>query len=100
MTRLWELATYELKPRLNRMLGVSTIVVQGGQEPEFEVRPDPAKLLQTQTNIPAVLDAIGRSNMIDSPGLIESRHQHVLSLVCGQARTFDDLSTIDYNMKA
>jgi CzcA family heavy metal efflux pump len=94
MTRLWELATYELKPRLNRMLGVSTIVVQGGQEPEFEVRPDPAKLLQTQTNIPAVLDAIGRSNMIDSPGLFESRHQLVLSLVSGQARSVDDISNI------
>src|SRR5437588_557389 len=40
-TRLWEMATYELKPRLNRMPGVSTIVVQGGQIPEFEVRPDP-----------------------------------------------------------
>ena len=100
MTRLWELATYELKPRLNRMLGVSTIVVQGGQEPEFEVRPDPAKLLQTQTNIPAVLDAIGRSNMIDSPGLFESRHQLVLSLVSGQARTIDDISNIVVKMTA
>src|SRR6476619_7942430 len=49
-TRLWEIATYDLKPRLNRMTGVSTIVVQGGQEPEFEVRPDPAKLLQTSLN--------------------------------------------------
>src|SRR5438270_2937691 len=33
-TRLWEMATYEMKPRLNRMEGVSTVVVQGGQEPE------------------------------------------------------------------
>src|SRR5207302_7318258 len=82
-TRLWELATYDLKPRLNRMPGVSTVVVQGGQEPEFEVRPDPAKLLQTATNVPAVLDAIGRSNLIDSPGLFEQNHQLVLSLVSG-----------------
>src|SRR5229473_5331526 len=37
-TKLWETATYDLKPRLNRMPGVSTIVVQGGQEPEFEVQ--------------------------------------------------------------
>ena len=51
-TRLWELATYDLKPRLNRMIGVSTVVVQGGQEPEFEVQPDPAKLLQTQITVP------------------------------------------------
>src|SRR4029077_6512532 len=26
MTRIWEMATYEIKPRLNRMPGVSTIV--------------------------------------------------------------------------
>ena len=91
-TRLWELATYDLKPRLNRMKGVSTIVVQGGQVPEFEVRPDPAKLLETQVNVPTILDAIGRSNLIDSPGLFEENHQLVLSLVSGQARTQEDIS--------
>ena len=94
MTRLWELATYDLKPRLNRKLGVSTIVVQGGQEPEFQVTPDPAKLVQTQITVPNLLDAIGRSNMIDSPGLFEHNHQLVLSLVSGQARSLEDLSGI------
>jgi CzcA family heavy metal efflux pump len=93
-TRLWEIATYDLKPRLNRMTGVSTIVVQGGQEPEFEVQPDPAKLLQASTNVPALLDAIGRSNLIDSPGLFENRHQLVLSLVTGQARSIEDIGNI------
>ena len=42
-TRLWELATYEMKPRLNRLSGVSTVVVQGGQEPEFEITPIPGR---------------------------------------------------------
>ena len=93
-TRLWELATYELKPRLNRLPGVSTVVVQGAQIPEFEVRPDPAKLLQTQVTVPSLLEAIGRSNMIDSPGLYEDKHQLVLSLVSGQARSQDELSQI------
>src|ERR1700681_920863 len=93
-TRLWELATYDLKPQLNRMPGVSSVVVQGGQEPEFEVKPDPAKLLKTSLNIPTLLDAIGRSNLIDSPGLFESNHQLVLSLVSGQARSLEDVSHI------
>ena len=93
-TKLWELATYDLKPRLNRMNGVSTIVIQGGQVPEFEVRIDPAKLLQTQINVPTILDAIGRSNLIDSPGLFDRQHQLVLSLVSGQARSLDDISNI------
>ena len=42
-TALWELATYDLKPRLNRQTGVSTVVVQGGQVPEFQVQPDPGQ---------------------------------------------------------
>jgi multidrug efflux pump subunit AcrB len=93
-TRLWELATYDLKPRLNRKLGVSTVVVQGGQEPEFEVKPDPAKLVQTQITVPSLLEAIGRSNLIDSPGLFENNHQLVLSLVSGQAHSLEDVSNI------
>ncbi len=93
-TRLWEMATYEIKPRLNRMNGVSTVIVQGGQEPEFEVRPDPARLLQSSITIPSILDAIGRSNMIDSPGLFENNHQLVLSLVSGQAKTPVEIANI------
>ena len=86
-TQLWEMANYQIKPRLNRMNGVSSVVVQGGQVPEFQVEPDPARLVQTGTTIPNILDAIARSNMVDSPGLIETRHQLVLSLVSGQTRT-------------
>src|SRR5215831_16518048 len=92
--KLWELATYDLKPRLNRQPGVSNIVVQGGKIPEFEVRTDPGKLVQSQTTVPNILDAIARSNMIDSPGLIEANHQLVLSLVNGQSKTAHDIEEI------
>src|SRR5258708_2238542 len=93
-TQLWELANYELKPRLNRLSGVSTVIVQGGQVPEFEVRVDAAKLAQTAVTVPNILDAVKRSNMIDSPGLMESNHQLVLSLVSGQTRTPDQIANI------
>ena len=93
-TRLWEIATYDVKPRLNRAAGVSSVIVQGGQVPEFQVEPDAAKLVQAGVTIPNILDAIGRSNMIDSPGLIEANHQLILSLVSGQARTLDEIGNI------
>jgi CzcA family heavy metal efflux pump len=93
-TRLWELATYDLRPRLNRLFGVSEVVVQGGQEPEFEITPDPAKLIQTTVTIPNLLDAIRRSNIIDSPGMMESNHELVLALVSGQAKDIQELSDI------
>src|SRR5882672_3117589 len=51
-TQLWELATYEIKPRLNRLDGVSTVLEQGGQEPEFHITPAPAKLLSAGVTVP------------------------------------------------
>ena len=93
-TMLWELANYEMKPRLNRQPGVSTVVVQGGRVPEFQVQPDPSKLVQTDVTVPNILDAIGRSNMIDSPGLIEENHQLILGLVSGLTRTPGEISNI------
>jgi CzcA family heavy metal efflux pump len=93
-TDLWELANYEIKPRLNRQPGVSTVIVQGGKVPEFQVQPDPGKLVQTATTVPNILDAIARTNMIDSPGLIEAQHQLILSLVSGQTRTPPEIGNI------
>src|ERR1035441_1840677 len=93
-TTLWEMANYDIKPRLNRQTGVSSVVLQGGQVPEFEVQPDPAKLVQAGITIPNILDAITRSNMIDSPGLIEANHELVLSLVSGQTKTPEEIGNI------
>src|SRR5260370_13561135 len=39
-TQLWEIATYDLKPPLNRVLGVSTVIVQGGHVPEYHRLPN------------------------------------------------------------
>ncbi len=84
---LYELANYTIKPRLNRVNGISMVVLQGGQVPEFQIEPDPAKLLQAQVTVPGILDAIPKFNMIDSPGLIENNHELSLTLVSGQRQT-------------
>ena len=91
-TRLWEMATYEMKPRLNRLDGVSTVIVQGGQEPEFQIMPDPAKLLAASVTVTDILDAVRRTNLVDSPGLLEQNHQLYLGLVNGQVRTPDEIA--------
>ena len=91
-TRLWEMATYEMKPRLNRLDGVSTVIVQGGQEPEFYITPDPAKLLTANVTVSEILEAVRRTNLIDSPGLLERKHQLYLGLVNGQVRTPEEIA--------
>lgn len=92
--RLWEVATYDIKPRMNRLDGVATVVVQGGRVPEFQVTPDPARLLAVGITVTDILDAIRRTNLIDSPGLIESDHNLVLGLVSGQVRSADQIGQI------
>jgi len=93
-TELWELATYELKPRLNRLNGVATVIVQGGQQPEFQIEPDPTKLLSAGVTVTDILDAIKRTNIVDSPGLFERNHQLVLGLISGQVRTSEEIAGV------
>src|SRR5215831_15621679 len=93
-TALWELAQYSIKPRLNRVNGVSMVVLQGGKVPEYLIEPDPAKLLQAQVTVPGILDAITKFNMIDSPGLMENNHELSLMLVSGQAKDAGEVGNI------
>src|SRR6266852_2500488 len=85
--KLWEIATYDLKPRINRLDGVASVIVQGGRVPEFQVMPDPARLLTAGVTVTEILEAIRRTNLIDSPGLLEHEHHLVLGLISGQVRT-------------
>ena len=92
--QLWEMATYDIAPRLNRMSGVATVIVQGGQEPEFQITPSPARLLETSVTVTDILNAVKATNLVDSPGLLERNHQLVLGLVNGQARNADELAKV------
>src|SRR5258707_6681690 len=92
--KLWEIATYDLKPRLNRLDGVATVIIQGGRVPEFQVHTDHALLHAAGIKVTDNLDAIGKTNLIDSPGLIEHDHQLVLGLISGQVRTPEQIGQI------
>jgi CzcA family heavy metal efflux pump len=92
--KLWEIATYDLKPRINRLDGVASVIVQGGRVPEFQVMPDPARLQAAGITVSEILDAIRRTNLIDSPGLLESNHQLVLGLISGQVRSPEQIGQI------
>ncbi len=83
-TQLWEIATYDLKPPLNRVPGVSTVVVQGGKVPEFHVVPNLALMQTAGVTVTDLVNAIQASNIVDSPGLYEANHELILGLVGAQ----------------
>jgi len=93
-TQLWELATYEIKPRLNRLSGVASVLVQGGQEPELHVTVDPSRMLRARVSVMDILAAINHTNVIDSPGLMNRNHQLFLGLVTAQVHGPEDIGNI------
>src|SRR3989475_5185009 len=93
-TQLWELATYQLKPRLNRLAGVASVLVQGGLQPEFQITPDPARMLRAHVALQDILDAVNHTNLIGSPGLLSRNHQLFLGLVTAQAQSPDQIGEI------
>src|SRR6202790_1947090 len=93
-TQLWEIATYDMKPRLNRLNGVATVIVQGGQQPEFQVTPDPSKMLRSHVTVQDILDAANHTNIVDSPGLLSRNHQLFLGLIDSQVHDAEDIGNM------
>ncbi len=93
-TRLWEIATYDLKPPLNRVEGVSTVVVQGGKVPEFHIIPDLARLQASGVTLLDLVNGVQAANIIDSPGLYEADHQLILGLIGAQAHSAEELANL------
>src|SRR5436190_3564117 len=93
-TDLWELATYDIKPRLNRLPGVASVLVQGGQRPEFHVTVDPAQMLRAKTSVADIVNAVNRTNVVDSPGLLNRNHQLFLGLIDGQVHSVEDIGAV------
>jgi CzcA family heavy metal efflux pump len=93
-TRLWEVATYDLKPPINRVPGVRAVVVQGGQVPEFHIVPDLARLQAAGVTLFDLVNAVQASNIIDSPGLYEADHKLILGLVGAQAHNSTELGNL------
>ena len=93
-TQLWEVATYDIKPRLNRLAGVASVLIQGGQVPEFAITPDSARMMRSHVALQDILDAVNKTNIIDSPGLLTRNHQLYLGLVTAQVQTPEQIGEI------
>src|SRR6202048_3412949 len=94
LSKLWEIATYDLKPSLNRVDGVSNVVVQGDQIPNVEVTPQPSKLVAAGVTVSDVLNAVQATNIVDSPGLVQTQHELVLGLVGAQVHSSAQLGEV------
>src|SRR5262249_32784707 len=80
--------------RLNRLNGVASVLIQGGQQPEFHVTLDAARMLRSRIAVSDIMSAINRTNLVDSPGMLSRNHQLFLGLVTAQVHSPEDIGQI------
>jgi len=91
---LWELAYYNLAPRLYRLPGVAETRVVGGRKPEYHIVVDPAKLNGLGMPLTQVVDAIRNSNIIEPAGMVQENYHLYLTTVTGMLENKDQVENV------
>lgn len=91
LTKLRDLAEYQLRPLLSSAEGVSRVQVQGGAIEEYRVTVNPAKLQAFDMSLDDVAKALSAENVLNAVGRLEDHYK--LYLVVSDTR-FHDLDQI------
>jgi CzcA family heavy metal efflux pump len=83
---LWDLAYYNLAPRMYRIPGVAETRIVGGRQPEYHILVDPAKLNSYGMPLTRVVDAVRSANIIASSGMLQENYHLYLTSVTGLLR--------------
>jgi CzcA family heavy metal efflux pump len=83
MAELWDLAYYDIAPRLYRLPGVAETRIVGGRPTEYHVLVDPEKLNSYALPVTKVVDSIRNTNLIASSGMIQENYHLYLTTVTG-----------------
>jgi CzcA family heavy metal efflux pump len=94
LMQLWEIARYEVKPRLLRIPGVARVDLVGGRTPEYHVVVDPRRLLAAGLSFSQVTEALARSNLIAPTGMHEENHTLYLAVVDGRVHGIEEIENL------
>jgi CzcA family heavy metal efflux pump len=94
LVELRDIALYQIRPALMKVKGVAKVEITGGDTREFLVIVSPEKLAAYRLDIRQVADAIEKTNLIASTGLVDNNYLMYLSLVSGLLRTTDDIKGV------
>ena len=83
---LWELAYYNLAPRLYRLPGVAETRIVGGRQPEYHVLVDPGRINAYGLPLTKVVESIRNSNIIEAAGMVQENYHLYLTTVTGLMR--------------
>ncbi|CUA96172.1 efflux RND transporter permease subunit [Thiomonas bhubaneswarensis] len=78
--QLYDLAQFQLRPLLSSVDGVGRVQVQGGQQEEYHVIVDPAKLQTLGLSMGDVERALAQGNQVHAVGRLQDRYKLLLAL--------------------
>lgn len=93
-TDLRQAQDWILRPILLQVPGVIDVNSIGGYDKQFQIRPDPGRLLAYGVSFDELVKAVTENNANQGAGFIEKRGQQQLIRVPGQAAGLDDLGRI------
>jgi CzcA family heavy metal efflux pump len=91
LTKIWEIARYELKPRFLQIPGVARVDLVGGRTPEYHIVVDPIRLQAAGLTLTQVTEALDRNNLVTSTGLHEENRMLYLAVVDGRVHSIRDI---------
>ncbi|QOY85031.1 efflux RND transporter permease subunit [Paludibaculum fermentans] len=90
-SELWDLAYYNLAPRLYNLPGVAETRIVGGRPPEYHILVDPQKLNSYNMPLTKVTEAIRSSNIITAAGMLQENYHLYLTTVTGLLRSKEQI---------
>jgi cobalt-zinc-cadmium resistance protein CzcA len=93
-TDLREIQDWIIKPQLRNVTGVTEINSIGGYAKEFQIAPDPAKLLAHGLTMTDLVTALERNNANVGAGYIEKRGEQYLIRAPGQVKSVEDIGNV------
>ncbi len=93
-TELRTVQDWIIKPQLRNLPGVVEVNSIGGYDKQFQVAPDPDKLVAYRLTFQDILDALARNNANVGAGYIENHGEQQLIRIPGQVATIEDIQRI------
>ncbi|MHB8166630.1 MAG: efflux RND transporter permease subunit, partial [Sulfuricella sp.] len=91
LTKLHDLAQYQLRPLLSGVEGVAQIQVVGGAREEYHVIVDPARLQAYGLAMGDVSRALAAANVVTAVGRLEDHYKLYLGIADTRLKNLDDI---------
>ena len=94
LTKLQDLARYQIRPSLLGVAGVAEVGVQGGETAEVQVIADPLKLAARGLTIADVANALSAANVLTAVGRVEQDDKLYLAVADATLETLDEVRAV------